>query len=92
MAEGAAGIDRGFQQRVAGQAVGAVQAGEGGFADGVQAGDVGLGIDVDRHAAAQIVGGRDDRQPLLGHVQAELHAGLVDVGKAVADDSRPVRG
>ena len=84
MLVGAAGIDRRFEQGVAGQAVGAVQAGEGDFADGVQCLDVGFAIDVDRNTAAQVVGGRHDRERLLGHVEAEFQAGLVDVGKAVA--------
>ncbi len=67
-----------FQQGVAGHAVGPVQAGVGGLADGVQAGQVGAGLRVHEHAAAGVVGGGHHRNRLGGDVDAELQAALVD--------------
>jgi hypothetical protein len=53
--------DQAFEQRVAGQAIGAVQAGAGSFAGDVEAGDIGARAQVADDAAAGIVCGRDDR-------------------------------
>src|SRR5471032_1974723 len=72
-----------FKQRVAGQAVGAVQAGAGGFADGVQARDVGASGQVGDHAAAGVVRGRHDRNRLLGDVDAQFQAARVDGGEVL---------
>jgi hypothetical protein len=53
-----------FQQRVAGQAVGAVQAGVGGFAHRVEARQVGAAVQVGDHAAAGVVRRRHHRNRL----------------------------
>ena len=66
-----------FQQRVAGQAVGAVQAGAGGLADGVQARHVGAARQVGEHAAAGVVRRRHHRDRLARDVDAQLQAARV---------------
>ncbi len=79
------GIDHAFEQGVGGHPVGAVQPGVGHLADGIEAGDVGLAVVVDHHAAAGVVSGRDDGHRLLGDVDADRKAALVD-GREVLDD------
>ncbi|CAI8760512.1 hypothetical protein EMIT051CA3_10753 [Pseudomonas chlororaphis] len=79
------GIDEAFQQRVAGHAVGAVQAGEAGFANGIQARNVGAALLVDHHPAAGVVRSRYHRDRLLGDVDGELQAAFV-YGREVAFD------
>ena len=81
-----------FQQRVAGQPVGAVQAGVGGFADRIEAGQVGPAVQVGDDAAAGIVRGRHDRDRLLGDVDAEFQAALVDVGEMLLQELRGLVG
>src|SRR5829696_4540546 len=59
--EGAAdagGEDDALEEGVGGEAVGAVDAGAGGFADGEQAGEAGAAVEVGEDAAHQVVGGR----------------------------------
>ena len=63
-----------------------MQAGEGGFADGVEARHVGMPVLVDEHAAAGIVSGRHYRDRLLGNVDAEVQAALVDGGEVRLDE------
>ena len=75
---GRAGIDEAFQQRITGHAVGAVQAGETGFADGVKAWYVGAALFVDHHAATCVMRGRHHRDRLLGDVDGKLKAALID--------------
>ena len=72
MVGGGFAIDEALQQGVAGHAVGAVQAGEAGFADGVEAGYVGLSVFVDHHAAASVVSGGDHRNRVAGDIQPQL--------------------
>lgn len=88
-----AGIDEAFEQRVAGHAVGAVQAGETGFANRIQAGDVGAALLVDHHPATGVVRRRDHRDRPFGDIDIEGQAAFVDrrevsldkVGWLVAD-------
>ncbi len=63
-----------------------MQAGAGDFADGKQVVDVGFSPGVDLDAAAQVVGGRDHRNRLVGHVDAVGEAGLVDIRETVLDE------
>ncbi len=79
------GIDHAFEQGVGGHPVGAVQPGVGHLADGVEARNVGLAVVVDHHATAGVVGGRDDGHRLLGDVDADREAALMD-GREVLDD------
>ncbi|SMG62618.1 conserved hypothetical protein [methanotrophic bacterial endosymbiont of Bathymodiolus sp.] len=67
-----------LQQAVAGQAVGTVQAGVGGFAHGIQAGNVGAGIVVGDHATAGVMRSRHDWNALLGDVDAQFKATFVN--------------
>ena len=76
--EGAVGEDEGLEQRIAGQAVGAVQAGAGHLADGEESAQGGLALVVGFHASALVVGGGDDRNRLRSDVDPERRAGLVD--------------
>ena len=70
-----------------------MQAGAGGLADRVQAGDVGAAVQVGHDAAAGVVRGRHHRDRLLGDVDAEFQAARVDgrevlleeFGRLVAD-------
>ena len=68
-------------ERVARQAVGAVQAGAGDFPAGEQALDAGFPEGVDDHAPAEIMRCGHDRDRIPGDVDVELQAGFVDVGK-----------
>jgi hypothetical protein len=65
------GIDHAFEQGVGGHAIGAVQPGIGHLADGIEAGDVGLAVVVDHHAATGVVGRRDDGHRLPGDVDTD---------------------
>jgi len=67
------------------QAVGAVDAGAGALAAGVEAGDVGLSPDVGADAAHGVVGGGGDRDGLTGDVQAVIQAGAVYLGEVSGD-------
>ena len=76
-----------FEQRVGSQAVGAMQARTGDFADGEQAGQGRLTLQVGRDAAAEVMGGGHDGHRLGGEVEARLTAGLVDVREAFGEVS-----
>ncbi len=81
---GAMGADQRFQERIAGQAVGAVQAGAGHFAHGVESRNLRLPVHRRHHAAALIMRRRHDRNRLPGDVDAVFQAGGVNVGKSFA--------
>ena len=49
-----------FEQGVAGESVGAVQAGGGGFTAAIEVGDVGAGLEVGFDAADHVVGAGSD--------------------------------
>lgn len=83
---GAVGADEGFEEGVAGEAIGAVEAGAGDLADGVEAGQLGDAVDGGDHAAALVVGGGHDGDGFLGDVDAVAEAGFVDVGEALDDE------
>lgn len=70
--------DDAFEQRIAGQPVGAMQAGAGHFAHCIQAGNVGAPGQVGDDAAAGKVHGRHDGDRLLRNVDAQLEAARVD--------------
>src|SRR5690606_17703405 len=72
-----------FQQRVAGHAVGAVQTGEAGLADGVEVGDVGAAVFVHHDTAAGVVGRGHHRNAIAGDVDAELQAAGVNGGEVL---------
>ena len=65
-----------------------MQAGAGGFANGVQVGNVGAPAQVGQHAAAGVVGSGDDGDGLLGDVDAQLGAPRQDVGKVLLQKLR----
>ncbi|CAI8894767.1 hypothetical protein EMIT0194MI4_30490 [Pseudomonas sp. IT-194MI4] len=72
------GINETFQQRVAGHAVGAMQAGEAGFTNRIQARHVGAAPLIDHHAAAGVVRRRHHRNRLFGDVDREFQAAFID--------------
>ena len=80
--------DQRFEERVAGQAIGAVQSGAGDLAHGVEAGDVGLSIDVCAHATALIMRRGHHWDRLFGNVDAVLEAGSIDIRKALNQEWR----
>ena len=65
-----------------------MQAGLGDFARGIEARRVGAAVEVDHHAAAGIMLRRDDRDRLLGDVDAEAEQLLVDVREVLAHEVR----
>ena len=73
------GEHQALEQRVGRQPVGAVHAGAGALAAGVQAGHAGAAVQVGAHAAAGVVRGRRDRDQ-LGH--------RVDAVRAAAREDR----
>src|SRR5579859_1788272 len=89
---GAVGEDQALEQRVGGEAVGAVQPRRGALADGVEARDGGAPLEVRRHAAAHEVRRGHDGDGLLGDVDAPAQALLVDVGEALAHEGRLLVG
>ena len=85
---GGAAQHQAFQQRVAGQAIGAMQAGAGSFANRIQARQVGAPGRVRDNAAAGVMGGRHDRYRLRGDVDAEFKAARQDVGEVFLQERR----
>ncbi|CAI8828920.1 hypothetical protein EMIT0P291_10693 [Pseudomonas sp. IT-P291] len=82
-----AGINETFKQRVAGHAVGAVQAGETGFANGVQTRHVGAALLIDHHTTAGVVRCRDHRNRLPGDVDGKFQAAFVHRREVRLDES-----
>src|SRR5690606_29758445 len=74
-----------FQQRVRRHAVGSVQAGVSGLADGVQPRQVGVAAQVDQHAAAGVVGGGHHGNRLFGDVDVQFQQAPVN-RREVGDD------
>ncbi|KTC40123.1 hypothetical protein AO269_19995 [Pseudomonas putida] len=77
-----------LEQRVAGHAIGAVQAGGAGLANGVQAGDVGAAMLIDQHAAAGVVRCGHHGNALAGDIDAEFQATLVHRREVTAHEVR----
>ncbi len=73
------GENQAFKQRIAGQPVGTMKAGEGGFANCIQAGQGRAGIQVGDDAAAGIVRCRNDRYGLASNVDAQFQTASMDV-------------
>ena len=82
------GVHEALQQGIAGHAVGAVQAGEAGLADGIEVRHVGQAMLVHQHAAAGVVRRRHHRDGLAGDVDAEVQAAFVDRGEVLLDERR----
>src|SRR5690606_39828611 len=81
-----AAIDKTLQQRVACHAIGAVQSGEGGFANGVQVFHIGATFEIDDDTAAGVVRGRYDGNWIARDVDAELEAARLDGGEVVENE------
>ncbi len=85
---GAVGADDGFEEGVAGEAIGAVQTGAGDLTNGVQPGEAGSSLLIGDHPAALVMGGRHHRDRFLGDVNSMVLAGGVDVGEPAHDEGR----
>ena len=51
-----------FEERIAGEAIGAMKTGASHLADGIQSAQAGLAVQIRLHAAALIVGGREQQE------------------------------
>ena len=88
----AAGEHQALQEGVRGQPVGAVHAGAGHLAAGVEAGDGRAALEVGADAAGRVVAGRGDRDQLGDRVDAVLRRSPGWSGSAAPTDSSPRRG
>eukprot|EP01022_Parablepharisma_sp_SALTPOND_P004214 TRINITY_DN118_c5_g1_i1.p1 TRINITY_DN118_c5_g1~~TRINITY_DN118_c5_g1_i1.p1 ORF type:complete len:1641 (+),score=478.48 TRINITY_DN118_c5_g1_i1:3715-8637(+) len=77
-----------FQQRIAGQAVGAMQAGIGGLSHRIQAREVGAAGHVGDHATTGVMRRRHHRDGLAGDVDTELQAARLDGREVLGDEGR----
>ena len=75
-----------LEQRVAGQAVCAMQSRARHFTDSVEISNFGFAVDIRQYSAALVVGGRHDRDRFFSNVDPEAKAGLVNVRKSLADE------
>ena len=82
--------DERLHERVGRQAVRAVQARASRLAHGRKAGQRGAPVHGGQHAAAAVVGGGDDRDEVLRHVDSEGEACLVDVGETLLQKRAPL--
>ena len=78
--------DHGFEERVAGQAVGPMESRTGAFANGIEVLDAGLTPAVGQDAAAHVVGRRHHGDRVTGDVDAQGEALLIDIGKALLQE------
>lgn len=81
-----------FEEGGAREAVGAVQAGAPGFADGVEVADIGAAVEIGVHAAASKMRGGHDGDRLARTIYAVAKAAFVDVGETLADELGLQRG
>ncbi len=79
---GARAIHQAFEQRVAGQPVGAVHSGTGGLARGVESGQAGAPVQIRAHAAHGVMRRRPHRDQVGADVDVVLQAGGVDAREA----------
>ena len=77
--------DQTFSQRIGRQAVGAVQAGRGAFADGKKAGHGGPAVNIGGDTAHVVVRGRGHRNGLDTRVDAGALAGREDCGETIRE-------
>lgn len=84
--------DDAFDHRVAGQAVGTVQAGARHLADGPQTRQLGAAVAIGHHAPTRVVGSWHDRNGLTRDVQADGATFLLNAGKEVGHTVWPLVG
>src|SRR5688572_13032131 len=77
-----------FQQRVAREAIRAMQPGAGYFADSKKSGDLRSAIDSGQHTAALIMRCRHHRNRFLRYIDAEAETGVVDVRETLDQKTR----
>src|SRR5690625_4746094 len=63
-----------------------MQASMRGFANGIEARDISLTIQIGLHSTAGVVSSRHNRQRLLCHVEAEFQTTLINSGKVALDE------
>ena len=85
MEGGASGKDKAFQQRVAGQAVGAVNAVAAGFPYGIEVIHGGMAVLIHPDAAHEIVLGRNHGDPVFCDIKSFFQTMFVDMGKMMQD-------
>src|ERR1043166_3141192 len=73
-----------FDQRIAREAIGAMQSRATNFPNRVKSRQICRAIYIRLDAAALVVSGRHDRNRLLGHIDSETQTGLVNVRKSLA--------
>ena len=79
-----------FEERIAGETVGAMKAGASHFADRIKSAQGGLAVEIGLYAAALIVSGRDDGNRLRGNIDTEPEAGLVNRREIATSRTAPV--
>ena len=89
---GARAEDQAFEQRVRSQPVGAVDAGAGGFARGIEAAQAGAAGEVGADAAHQVVRRRAHGNQIARQVEAVLRQKCADAGKALVKIEARARG
>ncbi len=75
------GVNQRLEQRIAGQAIGAMEPCAGGFTDGIQPLDVGPAVNIRDHPAAHIVGRGHHRNRFSGHVDVEFQTFFIQIGE-----------
>ena len=85
-----AGGDKRLQKRIGGEAVRAVETRAGRLAHGRKTRHGGAPVHRRLHAATAVVGGGDDGDEVLRHVDAELQALVIDVGEALLQERAPL--
>ncbi len=75
--------DQALEQRSAGEPVCTVDASAAHLTHGIQASDRASSPQIDVHAAAEVVSGRNDRDGVEGDVNTRLFTRSVDRGKAL---------
>src|SRR5688572_18416908 len=80
--------DEGFQKRIARQTVCPMQTRARHFPDRQQARQTGLTVEIRHYSATLVMGRGYDRNWLLGHVDPELKACIIDVREPLDQESR----
>jgi hypothetical protein len=84
--------DQALEQRVRGEAVGAVEPGERALADRPQPGDAGAPVEIGADPAAHVMGGGHHRNGVGGDIDAEAQALRVNGGEMLAHEARRAVG
>ena len=86
VARGAVRTDQGFEEGIARESVGTVESGAGDLPDGIESGQFRDTVHGGDHAAALVMGGRDDRDGFADDVQTQFQASRVNGGEMLPDE------